>query len=356
MDISCDVIRDLLPLYAEDLTSEASNQLVDEHLCQCDPCTKQLAILKKATAMPMDVDTGALKRVGDTIRRRKILTVAASIMTMIALMVTGWIYLFTPYTLTAEEAIEGVELREDGALAIDYARGITGKASKSIFDVDNNAMVCNTTRYDWYEGKKLDVVLEKMTREEIEAYIAQLYDKEECTEKDWNRFFEIDVDYGMFITKDGEYLQQYDPETWTEDNGEWTNRPTDRNQWYINPSNGDVDMLLWDAGLDYPSSILWTTSSAYAFVMCGSLILAVLFYMISRGITGIWQEILSRAVIVLISVAVSTLLITGGHLTTLEYHLTREWNQAIYMETLALSLAVLLWHQLHRLNKQDKGQ
>ena len=48
MDISCDIIRDLLPLYAEDLVSEDSRKLVDGHLCSCDPCTKQLGILKKA--------------------------------------------------------------------------------------------------------------------------------------------------------------------------------------------------------------------------------------------------------------------------------------------------------------------
>ena len=32
MDISCDVIRDLLPLYAEDMVSEDSKWLVDGHL------------------------------------------------------------------------------------------------------------------------------------------------------------------------------------------------------------------------------------------------------------------------------------------------------------------------------------
>ena len=42
MKLSCNVIRDLLPLYAENLTSEESNALVDEHLCGCDECAKQL--------------------------------------------------------------------------------------------------------------------------------------------------------------------------------------------------------------------------------------------------------------------------------------------------------------------------
>ena len=56
MDISCDIIRDLLPLYAEDLVSEDSRKLVDEHLCTCDPCTKQLGILKKAAQIPIEVE------------------------------------------------------------------------------------------------------------------------------------------------------------------------------------------------------------------------------------------------------------------------------------------------------------
>ena len=355
MEISCDIIRDLLPLYAEDLISQASNALVDDHLCGCDACTKELAVLKKPQKVPVETDVTSLKRVEETIRRRKVLTVMAVLLTITALIVTGMTWLLTPYTLTAEEAIEGVWLTEDGALAIDYVRGIAGHASQAIFDSDNEVEVCNTNRYDWYQAQKLDAMLEDMTEDEIKQYIAELYKKEECTEKDWNRFFNIHVDYGIFQTHDGEFLHQYDPETWIPENGEWTNRPTDRNQWYINPTNGDVEMLLWDAGLDYPDSVLWLTSRAYGYVFFGSLILAALFFWISRGITGFWKEILCRAAIVLASVAVSTLMVTGGHFRTLEYHLTYEWNQAISTEALVLSLTTLFWHQLHRLNRQDKG-
>ena len=49
MKLSCNVIRDLLPLYAENLTSEESNALVDEHLCGCDECAKQLRFRWKQT-------------------------------------------------------------------------------------------------------------------------------------------------------------------------------------------------------------------------------------------------------------------------------------------------------------------
>ena len=112
---------------------------------------------------------------------------------------------------------------------------------------------------------------------------------------------------------------------------------------------------MYDSGLDLPDSILWMTTKAYGYFLAGCLILAALFYWISRGITGIWKEILSRTSMILICISVSTLLVTGGQFHTLEYYLTAEWNRAIYMEALVLSLTTLLWYQLHRMNRQDKG-
>ena len=38
MDIKCDVIRDLLPAYIDNLTSESSNELIEEHLNICKSC------------------------------------------------------------------------------------------------------------------------------------------------------------------------------------------------------------------------------------------------------------------------------------------------------------------------------
>lgn len=350
MDISCDIIRDLLPLYAEDMVSEDSKNLVDDHLCGCDACVKELAVLKKPQKVPVETDVSSLKRVEETIRRRKVLTVMAALLTVASILVTGLTWLMTPYILTATQAIEEVWVTEDGALAIDYARGITGKASQSILDDDNVANVCTTTRYDWYMGRQKDAMLEKMSEEEIKQYIADLYKKDDCTENDWNRFFNIELDYGNFKTNDGEFLHRYDPETWIPENGKRTNCPTDRNQWYIRPTNKGVEEhLLYDSGLDLPDSILWMTSKAYGYFFAGCLILAALFYWISRGITGIWKEVLSRVTIILLSIAASTLLVTGGQFHTLEYYLTNEWNQAIYMEALVLSLTLLLWHQLHRM-------
>lgn len=40
MKTECGIVKDLLPLYAERITSEASNKAVEEHLKECEQCSK----------------------------------------------------------------------------------------------------------------------------------------------------------------------------------------------------------------------------------------------------------------------------------------------------------------------------
>lgn len=42
-EVSCNIIKDLLPLYVEGLTSEDTNKLIEEHLAGCEDCRKLLA-------------------------------------------------------------------------------------------------------------------------------------------------------------------------------------------------------------------------------------------------------------------------------------------------------------------------
>jgi len=42
MNISCDIIKDLLPLYHDGVCSEDSKKVVDEHLRHCESCRDEL--------------------------------------------------------------------------------------------------------------------------------------------------------------------------------------------------------------------------------------------------------------------------------------------------------------------------
>ena len=48
MKLSCDVIRDLLPLYADRAASADTAALVEEHLASCPACREELGRLGAA--------------------------------------------------------------------------------------------------------------------------------------------------------------------------------------------------------------------------------------------------------------------------------------------------------------------
>ena len=48
MKTDCNIIRDLLPLYADDVCSKESRALVDEHLQECPDCLEELVNLRKS--------------------------------------------------------------------------------------------------------------------------------------------------------------------------------------------------------------------------------------------------------------------------------------------------------------------
>ena len=53
MKISCDIIRDLLPLYNDGASSKESVSLIDEHLKECPECMSELGKLKEDTPVRM---------------------------------------------------------------------------------------------------------------------------------------------------------------------------------------------------------------------------------------------------------------------------------------------------------------
>lgn len=50
--LNCNIVRDMLPLYAEKLTSEESNTAIRQHLEQCEDCRKYLETIQKPIDCP----------------------------------------------------------------------------------------------------------------------------------------------------------------------------------------------------------------------------------------------------------------------------------------------------------------
>ena len=71
--MQCEIIRDLLPLYAEGLTGDAANREIEAHLAGCDACAKALEQLRVPVEQPepqAEAWKAAVKKEKKTRRRR----------------------------------------------------------------------------------------------------------------------------------------------------------------------------------------------------------------------------------------------------------------------------------------------
>lgn len=346
MNITCNIIKDLLPLYAEDMVSEDSKALVDDHLCSCDSCTKELAELRKAPKVPMEVETSSLKRVENTIQKRKLLTAATAMLTLVAVLVTGTFFLMTPVYLTAQQAIEGVELREDGGLAIDYAGGIMGYGSTSFGSEDDEFFWCHTTRYDWLRSRLFGLKLSDMTQEELERYVQNNACEGESFQEAWDRIQNIRVEYGTWKTPSGSYF----PNNLT---GDWelVSRTAEKNVWYVNPHNPSSNTLIWSGAQKDTDGIPPWVSGTYLVLFGCCVFLAVALLLTARNRKGRNWDLLRCFAILAASAAVSILLVTSGNLITTGNMASYKWPQMIICESVVLTLTALMWWKLYQTNQ-----
>ena len=64
MNVPCGLIQDLLPLYYDEVCSQESRSLVEEHLAECPACRQRLADLSAPLPTPEEKEeTAALKEV-----------------------------------------------------------------------------------------------------------------------------------------------------------------------------------------------------------------------------------------------------------------------------------------------------
>lgn len=68
-EITCNIIRDLLPLYEDDVVSQDSAELVRDHLKNCPACREELRRMRAPVSLPPDTDAAMLSRFEERLRR-----------------------------------------------------------------------------------------------------------------------------------------------------------------------------------------------------------------------------------------------------------------------------------------------
>ena len=126
MKLDCEVIRDLLPLYAEHIASPASTALVEEHLESCDACRAELRQMQMPVPVQPEPQPDApLKGIRKTLQKKSIRTVAAAVLAVLCAVALVFWMGTARAPATAEQAqFWTYNRKEDGAnLCILEAQG-----------------------------------------------------------------------------------------------------------------------------------------------------------------------------------------------------------------------------------------
>lgn len=116
MKTSCEIIRDLLPLYVEHVTSEASNALVEEHLNECPDCKKELEQMQRPVPVKVEASEVPLKKIRNKILKNRIFVTAVAVLIVICLAtVSAKLYTAQTEVTVADAKIWTYNTKENGA-------------------------------------------------------------------------------------------------------------------------------------------------------------------------------------------------------------------------------------------------
>ncbi|MBQ6942890.1 MAG: zf-HC2 domain-containing protein [Ruminococcus sp.] len=141
MNNKCDIIKDLLPLYAENMCSDDSRQAVAEHIAECESCRNELKKINTDVAIQADSDVSMFKRIK---KRARIEKVVISIVSIVFVLSALW---FAQFFLINTDC------------AMDYEKYNLAENVKVEVDEDGLLWLCTdneASTYDYYYPMPVD--------------------------------------------------------------------------------------------------------------------------------------------------------------------------------------------------------
>lgn len=128
MRISCEVIRDLLPLYVEGIASEDSQMLVEEHLESCSNCAKELEYMKKQleNVLHTDVYVRSLKKVKKALFKKKLQTIIFTVMLTLTVAAVIIANLTAPNYIPYSPDLLHITEKNDGTVLVEFRDDVSG--------------------------------------------------------------------------------------------------------------------------------------------------------------------------------------------------------------------------------------
>lgn len=129
-EISCNIIRDILPLYVDEAVCEETKELVEEHLFTCEDCRKEAEMMKKSVVLPVHenvwkLDQAALKTWKNKWLTKKVKIGGLSVLATLGVLAGIYSGLVLPELYIPYDSSTFSLKEEDGNLYVEYTEMIS---------------------------------------------------------------------------------------------------------------------------------------------------------------------------------------------------------------------------------------
>lgn len=145
MKTSCNVIKDMLPLYVENLASNETRRMVDEHISDCVECKKELEDMQSSTMTPMDTNTKPLEKIRDRMKKKRHQTIIFTTMITLIIAVIVIAFLTAPDYLNDPMTVS-IEDHSDGTVVAYFHEKVSGYDIEKYYE--NDGYVYDITTWD----------------------------------------------------------------------------------------------------------------------------------------------------------------------------------------------------------------
>ena len=222
MKISCKIIEDILPLYADEVCSEESRALIEGHVAECEKCRKKLGMMSETGNEKADIRP--LKNVGRWLEKLKLKTLIKGIVS--GALIIGFI-VFSIYFLT-QVAI--MKVGADHVTVSDVCELSDGNIAFHLYVDDSFDLNCISAEVD-NDGNMYIIPQRTIIENRRDTYFNQ----------------------GLFNMYYGVEIHEFDPETCRDTNPDldfFFTAGVEPKAVYLSVRGEDI--LIWEKGMELP--------------------------------------------------------------------------------------------------------
>ncbi|HBI61765.1 MAG TPA: hypothetical protein DDY31_11240 [Lachnospiraceae bacterium] len=158
MSNKCNLIKDILPLYVENMVSADTREFVSKHLEHCEECYAEFEHMRKPADFIPDVDIVPLKRIKKDLFMKRLQTIFFTAILACAIAAVAFGILTSPKFFPYSDNLLNVIHGSNGSIIITFDNKVTGYSCMEEFDNETETVVYHinawTTTWDLYSSNR----------------------------------------------------------------------------------------------------------------------------------------------------------------------------------------------------------